>query len=246
MLPKIDLPIFDVTLPSNGKIIKCRPYLVKEEKLLLIAAESGEDTDILNATKQIVQNCVLDEGFDVENTPLFDIDFIFVNIRAKSVGEKIDISFQCNNEVPSTDPDAPMMYCRTEFNVPISLNNIEIIRDETVKNKISLSDNVGVVLKYPTFSVSRLFSPKDNEIDRSVKIIAACIVETYDREQVYSAKDVPFETMREFVENLTKEQYGRLKNWVDNIPKIRISVHANCPKCGFPHHYISENILSFF
>jgi T4 bacteriophage base plate protein len=246
MIPKIDLPIFDVTLPSTGKVIKCRPYLVKEEKLLLMAAESGEADDILNATKQIVQNCVLDEKFDVESTPLFDIDFIFVSIRAKSVGEKIDISFQCNAEVPSSEDPETSVYCRTTFSVPISLNDVEVIKDDALKNKIQLSDNLGVIMKYPTFSVPRQFGPRDNEIERSVKVIAGCIHEIFDKEQVYSTKDITFSQLCEFVDNLTKEQYAKLKHWTDNIPKIRVSVHAPCPKCGFMHNYISEDVLSFF
>jgi len=239
---KIDVPTFDVTLPSNGRVVKCRPYLVKEEKILLIAAESGETGDILNAISQIIQNCVLEDKFSVEDLPLVDTDYLFINLRAKAVGDTVDVEFRCNHLI--TENEASVM-CNQNLLIPITLSNVGVVNKEKMSNKMMLG-KIGVVLRYPTFKSSKLAEKAKTDLDKSIKIIASCIVDFYDDNQVFPTKDIPFEEVCSFVENLPTVEFAKLKKWIDNVPHLDIHVEKTCPKCGFQHDVHSEDVLSFF
>ena len=158
MLPKIDLPIYELTLPSTGKKVKVRPFLVKEEKLLLMALESDDDLEIVNTTKQIINNCIVSEKIDVNTLPFFDVDYLFIALRAKSIVEKVDIKYTCKNVVDGQT-------CGSSFNAEIDVSNVKIIKDETVPNVIDLKNNVKVKMKYPSYTTMKLIM--DNEIGRA-------------------------------------------------------------------------------
>ena len=137
MLPKIDMPVYEIKIPSNGQSITVRPFTVKEEKLLLMALESDDDLEIVNTTKQIINNCIVSEKIDVNTLPFFDVDYLFIALRAKSIGEKVDIKYTCKNVVDG-------QICGASFNAEIDVSNVKIVKDETVPNVIDLKNNVKV------------------------------------------------------------------------------------------------------
>ena len=239
MLPKIDLPTYEVKLPSNEKVLTIRPFLVKEEKLLLMALESGDDNYIINTTKQIISNCVLTEGFNVDKIPFFDVDYLFIALRAKSVGENIEVKFTCNNQVNG-------IKCGNIFPAKIDITNCRIVKNETVLNKIQLGPQTMVQMKYPNYTTMKILSSDENIMERKIKVMASCIEQIVDKDSVYSSKDFTREEAVQFVENLKQEQFKKLELFVDNFPSFLVTTDASCNKCGFVHKIEYGDFASFF
>lgn len=238
MLPVIDLPTYDIKVPSTGKTIKIRPFKVKEEKLLLMAAESNDSQEIINTTKQILKNCILTEDIDIEKLPFFDIDYIFIALRAKSVGESIDIKFTCNNLVDN-------YICGHIFPAKIDITNCKIENPE-VKMTIEIGKNTSFKMKWPTYSSLKTIVDSDKDIDKELHIIASCIDSILDKDKVYTTKDMTKEEIVAFIENLTQEQYVKLTEFIDSFPSFVIQSKATCPKCEFEHNLEYRNFESFF
>ena len=196
-LPKIDLPIYEITLPSNGKKVRIRPFLVKEEKLLLMAIESADDIEIINTTKQIINNCLLDNDVNIETLPFFDVDYLFIALRAKSVGESIEIKFTCNNVLPDTN------ICGKTFPAKIDISNCSIVKDETVSNMIDLTSTMKIKMKYPNYTTMKMILDNDTIINKQINIIAGSIDQVIDGDTVHTTKDITKEEIINFVENLT-------------------------------------------
>lgn len=236
-LPKIELPIYDLTIPSTEKVIQIRPFKVKEEKLLLIAAESNDPDEMINATKQVVNNCVVSEKFDIEKLPYFDVDYIFIALRAKSVGDKIEMKYTCNavNEEGKT--------CGGSFDAEFDISNVHVVTNgETLKIDLG---NITMKMKYPNYTVMKAISDKDSVIDRKIKLIAACVDVVTQGDKVYTRKDFTEKEMVNFIENLTESQYKKLEVFVDNLPYFIVKLEKDCPKCGF-HHVMEYNDLTDF
>ena len=155
-LPKIDLPTYDVKLPSSGQIVKIRPFLVKEEKLLLMAVESDDTNEIINVTKQVINNCIINNDVNVEALPFFDVDYLFIALRAKSVGESIEVKFTCNNMVNDA-------MCNNVFPANIDIANCEIVKDDTIKNIVDLGKNIKLKMKYLERSSTGAAKPRGTE-----------------------------------------------------------------------------------
>lgn len=239
MLPKIDVPTYDLTLPSNGQTITIRPFLVKEEKLLLIAVESKDNQEIIKTTKQVINNCIVKGEIDVDKMPFFDIDYLFIALRAKSIGESIDINFTCNNVVND-------QRCGNVFEAKIDISNCEIVKDETISNDIKLTDKISVKMKYPSYSIMKTIMGNESNVDKKIRIIVSCVDRVIDGDKVYTTKDFSKEELKAFVEGLTQEQYKKLEKFVDNLPSFVVKSSAKCGKCGFDHKIRYSDFTSFF
>lgn len=241
MIPKVDLPIYELTLPSNGKKIRIRPFIVKEEKLLLMAVESNDEKTIIDTTKQILNNCVIDgQDFNIDKLPFFDIDYLFIALRAKSIGESVDINYTCNNITGSGNR------CGNVFPAKIDVSNCSVIRDDTISKDIHLSGKMLVKMKYPNYTTMKLILENDNIINKKINIIAGSIEMIQDGDNVYTSKDFTKQEVIEFVENLTQEQYRKLEYFVDNFPSFVITSQATCDACGYTHKLEYKDFASFF
>lgn len=242
MLPKIDVPLYEITLPLLQKKVKFRPFLVKEEKILLMAMESEDEDSVLLAIKQIITNCIVDD-IDVDALPILDLEYMFLQLRARSVGEVIDLQYRCNNEVK--DDNGNDKKCNSV--IKLSFNALEIIPENDPKHdkKISLTPKLGVVMKYPNF---RLIDGLKNlnEADTLVKIVAGCIDYIYDEDSIYYAKDTTEEELVDFIDSLTREQFNDIQDFFDTIPKMKKILDFKCSKCAYEDKIVLEGIQSFF
>ena len=242
MLPKIDVPIYTVKLLSTGKPVRFRPFTVKEEKLFLMTNETDDVKAILETTKQVLNNCLLDE-VDIENLPMFDIENIFLNIRARSVGEIIKLNYKCNNIV--TDEKGEDSKCDNLVN--IELNVLEIKPEENGQHdkKIVISENVGIVMKYPSF---KLFENVNLSDDPSfiVETALKCIDYIYDKDNIYYSKDIPKQELDEFIDSLQSKDLEKIKKFFETMPKLKKQVHFKCKKCEYEENINVEGIESFF
>lgn len=238
-LPKIDVPTYEMTVPSLGRSVTVRPFSVKEEKLLLMAAEGGKIDEITSTVKQVINNCVVDGKIDVDRLPFYDIDYAFIFLRAKSVGETQKISLTCKNK-----PDGEH-FCNNVFSADIDIRNVEIIK-ENVANDIKLDSTKGVKMKVPNYSVVKHIEASTNDIDKKTALIVGSIDYIYDDKGTYSSKDHSKDEMFKFVEGLTEENYKRMEKFVDNFPTFVVTLDATCDKCGFEHHVRYTDFEDFF
>jgi hypothetical protein len=238
-IPKISVPIYTVKLPSSGKQIRIRPFLVKEEKLLLIAAQTKDINEIVSATKQVINNCLIDNNVSVDTLPFFDVDYLIVALRAKSIGETIPVKFLCNNVVDGEK-------CGHSFPVDIDISKASIVKDESIKPEIWLTEDMGVKMKYPKYSVMKTIMSNESDFDRMIRIIGASIDSIFDKTENYSTKEMSREEVHEFIEGLTKVQFAQLENFVKNFPEFECKVQHQCEKCSFNHNINYNNFDSFF
>lgn len=237
-LPTLVLPEYELKLPSTGKEIKVRPFIVKEEKLLLMALESGNEKDIIDTTRQVVSNCILTEGIKIDALPFFDVDYLFIALRAKSIGESIDATFTCNN-ILEAGP------CESSFSAKIDISNIGVNIPDIPKD-IKLPGNILVRMKYPNYATMKMILDSDHVINKKINIIAGSIDLIQDKTGVFRPKDLKTKELKDFLEGMTKEQFKKLENFVDNFPTFYVKVNAKCPGCGFDHEIQYREFTSFF
>ena len=246
MLPKIDVPIYEMKMIATGKTIKFRPFLVKEEKLFLMAAESQEQDAILSTIKQIINNCVLDD-IDIDSLPIFEIENIFLNLRARSIGEVVNLKYRCGNKV--LDEEGQEKVCNNLQEYDINVLDIKPTELKKDGNKIVINDALGMMLKYPKIqTVQNLFAKDGEEISDAslVNIIVDCIDYIYDADNVYYAKDVTKEELSDFVDNLSRKHLEQIKEFFDNMPKLKYTIKYDCKKCGHKEDINIEGTASFF
>lgn len=243
MLPKIDVPIYELKLISNGKKIKFRPFTVKEEKIFLMAMEAKDSKSVIDAIKQIITNCVLSE-IDIENLPIFDIEQIFLQLRAKSVGEVVNLKYRCNNSVVNEETKEEKS-CNTIVSVDVNINEILPKFEKKADNKIQITDNVGIVMKYPTIKLLELYGEEENA-DNVIESIINCIDYIYDKDNVYYAKDNSKEDLLDFIDNLQTKDLDKFKEFFDSAPKLQKNIHFKCHKCGYEEEVLVEGIENFF
>jgi DNA-directed RNA polymerase subunit M/transcription elongation factor TFIIS len=242
MLPKIDVPIYELNLISSGKKIRFRPFLVKEQKLLLMANQSDDPKDSLNVVKQICKNCIIDE-VDVETLPVFDLEFIFLNLRARSVSEVINLQYKCNNKVKNEADEETVCGNLEKFDV----NLLEILptKDPKHDKKIMLSDKLGIMMKYPTFEmIAKLKGQNENET--LMELLTICIDNIFDQENVYYTKDVTEEELVDFIDNLQQKDLEKIQEFFETAPKIKKDISFNCRKCGYKENIVVEGLQNFF
>jgi hypothetical protein len=238
-LPKIDLPLYDLKLPSSGKIVTVRPFLVKEEKLLLMAVESQDEREIINVTKQVINNCLINSDIDIDKLPFFDVDYLFIALRAKSVGEDIEVKFSCNNIHEDKR-------CGFVFPAKIDISNCKIVKNDNIPSSINIGKGYIVKMKYPNYTTMRVLLEDGMDAEKKIYLIAECIDSIVTGDTVYTTKDKTKEEMVEFVEGLTQQQFNLLETFVDNFPTFVVTSKAKCSKCGFDHELEYREFTSFF
>lgn len=243
MLPKIDVPLYEVKLPLLNKSVRYRPFLVKEEKLLLMAMESNEEKAVLDAVKQIVNNCCVDD-IDVDSLPIVDLEFLFLNLRARSVGEVVELQYKCNNKVKKEDSEEEKT-CGNLVKFDLNLLEIKPEVDKNHSNKIMLSSETGIVMKYPNFKLVEKLDG-DSEVDRVMKMIIECVDYVYDKDNIYYRKDIEEKELLEFVESLTRDQFKKVQSFFETLPKIKKKLHFQCTKCNYEEDFDVEGLQNFF
>jgi hypothetical protein len=241
-LPKIDLPIYETELISLNKKVRFRPFLVKEQKLFLMAAQSDEFQDTVKSIKQVLKNCVLDE-LDVDSLPLFELEHLFLQLRARSVGEVVSLRYTCNNDVKG-EGENETKKCGGVVKIDINLLNIHPSKKENHNKVIQLTEKLGVTMRYPSFSI--LENLKIESESDLIKLVVACIDNIYDEDQVYYAKDASEEELIEFVDNLQQADIQKIQEFFLTMPKLEKSVDFDCPKCGYHEEINVEGIQNFF
>ena len=236
-LPKIAAPTYELELPSTGQQIQFRPFLVKEEKLLVIALESEDTKQITTAIKTVIKNCILTKGIKVENLPTFDIEYLFLNIRGKSVGEELDVNIIC--------PDDG----RTEVSVIINLEDIEVQKNEEHENKIKIDDSIMIEMKYPSldqFIKNNFDFNKRNAMDQSFELIASCIGTIFTEDEAWSTADCSKKEITEFLESMNSSQFKGIEKFFETMPKLSHKVKVRNPKTKVESEVVLEGLASFF
>ena len=236
-LPKIATPTYELTLPSTGKAVQYRPFLVKEEKLLVIALESEDNKQITTAIKAVLKACVLTKGIKVESLPTFDIEYLFLNIRGKSVGEEIEVNVIC--------PDDE----KTQVPVSINIDDIEMQFSDDHTNKIKLDDNLMMEMKYPSldeFIKSNFDFSDKNQMDQSFQLIASCIDKIYNEEEVWATADCTKKEVNDFLEQMNSSQFKEIETFFETMPKLSHTISVTNPKTKVKSDVLPEGLASFF
>ena len=236
-LPKIATPKYELELPSTGATVQFRPFLVKEEKLLVIALESEDSKEITTAVKTVIQSCILSKGIKVETLPTFDIEFLFLNIRGKSVGEEIEVNIIC--------PDDN----QTQAKVSIDINDIKVQRDDSHTNKIKIDDTIMMQMKYPSLEqfIQNNFNFSDkNAMDQSFELIASCIDQVFTEDEVWAASDCTKKEIKEFIESMNSTQFKDIEKFFETMPKLSHKVKVTNPKTKVKSDVVLEGLASFF
>ena len=246
-LPTIAVPEYTLTIPSSGKEVKYRPFLVKEEKILLLAMESEKTEEIINATKTIIENCVYGD-IDVEEMPTFDIEYIFLQLRGKAKGEVLELKYKCPK-------------CELEIPIALNVDDIKVKETKDHTKDIKLNEELGVMMKYPNLSLQTKIAQGEDgkpEIEGLFDTMIACIDYIYDKETTYSSKDHTHQEMITFIESLTDDQFQKLAKFFETAPALRHNIELHCknkgkvPKgekkkeCGYKEKITLEGLNSFF
>jgi len=229
-LPKLNIPTHRLTLPSTGDEVKFRPFLVKEQKLLLMAQQSDNDKETIDSMIQIIENCT---SLNVSNLPVFDVEYLFLKIRAKSVGDIIELNLLC--------PDDEVTYA----NVSLDLNDVEVQIDETHKNIIDITDDVKMIMKYPQISDVQFTEINPNEVSRIFEMLKKCILEVHNGDEIINSIDMKTEEISDFVDSLNTEQFENVMQFFNTMPKVRHVVEVTNPKTGVKSEVLLEGLQSF-
>ena len=236
-LPKIATPTYELELPSTGATVKYRPFLVKEEKVLVIALESEDNKQITNAIKAVLKSCILSKGIKVENLPTFDIEYLFLNIRGKSVGEDLEVNIIC--------PDDE----ETQVPVTINLDEIEVQRDDKHTNKIKIDDSIMMEMKYPSLEqfIKNNFDFNDaNQMEQSFDLIGSCIDKIYSEDEVWATADCTKKEVKEFLESMNSSQFKDIEKFFETMPKLKHTIEVTNPNTKVTSEVVLEGLASFF
>ena len=236
-LPRPTTPIYELELPSTGESIKYRPFLVKEEKVLLIALESEDTKQITTAIKTVIKSCILTKNIKVEALPTFDIEYLFLNIRGKSVGEEIEVNVIC--------PDDE----ETNTLVKIDLDSIKVQKNEDHTNQIKIDSTIMMEMKYPSleqFIKTNFDFKNDNAMDQSFDLISSCIDKIYTEEEVWIAADVTKKELIDFLEQLNSSQFKQIEKFFETMPRLSHKIKVTNPKTEVESEVILEGLASFF
>jgi hypothetical protein len=236
-LPKISTPTYELELPSSGQTIKYRPFLVREEKLLVLAMESEDTKEITTAIKAVIKNCIETKGIKVETLPTFDIEYIFLNIRAKSVGEDIEVNILCPDDEETSVP------------VKISVDDIKVQKNEEHNKQIKVDDNIMMEMKYPSleqFIKNNFDISNQSNVEQSFDLIASCIDKIYTEDEVWSASDVTKKELNEFLDQMNSVQFKQIEKFFETMPKLSHKISVTNPNTGVESEVVLEGLSSFF
>jgi len=229
-LPKLNIPTHRLILPSTGDEVKFRPFLVKEQKLLLMAQQSDDEKETIDNMIQMIENCT---NLNVTNLPVFDVEYLFLKIRAKSVGDIIQLNLLC--------PDDGITY----VNTTLDLNDVEVQIDETHKNIIDITDDVKMIMKYPQISDVQFTEINPNEVSRIFQMLKKCILEVHNGDEIINSIDMKTEEISDFVDSLNTEQFENVMQFFNTMPKVRHVVEVTNPKTGVKSEVLLEGLQSF-
>ena len=236
-LPKIVTPTYELELPSSGQTIKYRPFLVKEEKVLVLAMESEDTKQITNAIKAVLKSCVQTKGIKVEQLPTFDIEYLFLNIRGKSVGETLEVNIICPDDGETTVP------------VDIDLDLIQVEKSDDHSNKIKLDANLMMEMKYPSldqFIKNNFDFKEENQMDQSFALIATCIDKIYNEDEVWATADCTKKEVNDFLESMNSSQFKEIETFFETMPKLSHTIKVTNPKTKVESDVVLEGLASFF
>ena len=237
-LPKISAPTYELVLPSSNKKIRYRPFLVREEKILIMALESEDTKQITEAIKTVIHNCVITRGIKVDKLSTFDIEYLFLNVRGKSVGETVEVNVTC--------PDDG----QTKVPVEIDIDSIKIQKDSKHTNIIKLDDNLSVQMNYPSldqFIETNFETDSQNtQVDQSLNVIMSCINQVYNEEESWSASDCTKKELKEFVESMNSKQFKDIEAFFETMPKLSHKIKITNPNTKVQSEVVIEGLASFF
>ena len=237
-LPTLDLPTYELMLPLSQKKIKFRPFRVKEQKNLLMAMEAKEPETINNVVKDILESCTLTEGIDIEKLPILDVEYYFINLRAKSVGEVVESKYKCNNEVDGKT-------CGNIMETNVDLTKIQVTSNE-INPEIQITENIVVKMKYPEFGVVKDSLKYDNITELTFNMIASSIEYIYDGNQFHYASEAQPGELIDWVEQLDQKQFSKIEEFYNNLPELKEKIELTCSKCGYHHTIEVEGLENFF
>jgi hypothetical protein len=230
-LPKINTVLYDLELPSSGKKVEYRPFLVKEEKILLMALEGKDDREMSKAIKQIITQCVSTAGFNVNKLPMIDLEYLFLNIRGKAVGDISTITFEHE--------------CGETINLDIDLSKVKVVKNKNYSDLVKITDDVMIRLTPPGID-NVIGAGNKNQIDMVLEIIRDSIVEIIQGEDVFSAQDHTREELEEFLNSLNSGQFKKVQDYYESLPKMKQDIEYTCKKCGKTEKETLEGLASFF
>ena len=235
-LPKITAQTYELVLPSSGRKVRYRPFLLKEEKLLIIAMESEDTKQITEAVKNVLKNCILTRGIKVEKLATFDIEYLFLNIRGKSVGEDVEVMITC--------PDDG----ETQVPALINLDDIKVVTSDEHTTDIKVDDTLSIRMKYPSMDefIKNNFDVTDMDIDDTFKLIASCIEQVYSEEESWSASDCTNKELVEFIDQLGSKQFKEIEKFFETMPKLTHTLKVVNPKTKVENEILLEGLQSFF
>ena len=237
-LPKISTPTYELELPSNGKKIKYRPFLVKEEKILILALESEDMKEITNAIVQILSEFILTKSIKISELSMFDIEYLFLNVRSRSIGEKIEVSVTCPDD------------SETQVTMEIDIESIKIQKDKNHSNLIKLDDDISMKMRYPSLDQfvenNFEFNNEDTDVDKSLSMIISCIDMVYTQEESWSAVDCTKKELQEFIEQMNTKQFKQIEEFFTTMPKLSHTIAVKNPKTKVESEVVLEGLASFF
>ena len=237
-LPKLNVPVYETILPSTEKVIKYRPFLVKEEKVLLTAMEDGKNDTIMNAVKEVLKNCV-QSPLDLDKLPTFDLEFLFLRLRAKSVGEEVTIGLK-----PWGCPQNNGELCNKTTEVKVNLEEVKVIKDEKHTSKIMLDDNVGIKMRYP--DISKIDSDMGDNFETGMKMVKDSIDMIFTSEETHERDTISEKELEEFIDSLNTEQFGKMREFFDTMPQLKHTAKYTCSTCGEEKETTITGLNSFF
>ena len=237
-LPKINTPTYELVLPSSGKKIKYRPFLVKEEKILIMALESEDSKQITNAIKDVLTDCILSRGIKIEKLATFDIEYLFLNVRAKSVGETVEVNITC--------PDDN----ETQVQVEIDIDSIKVQKSDTHSDIIQLDNDLSLQMNYPSLNqfIETNFEvgEEKSEVEQSLNVIMSCIKQVYSNDEAWDASDCSKKELRDFVEQMNSKQFKQVEDFFNTMPKLAHTLKVTNPNTKVKSDVTIEGLASFF
>ena len=235
-LPKINTPIYELEIPSTGKKIRYRPFLVKEEKVLIIAMESEDPKQMASAVKDVISNCILSRGIKVNELATFDIEYLFLNIRGKSVGEEVEVLVTCPDDNTTRVP------------VSINLDDIQIQNNKEHSKDIKLDDNLTLRMKYPSMSefIKNNFAQGQINVDDTFDLITGCVDQIFSEEESWTSSDCTKKQLNEFIESLSSKQFKEVEKFFETMPKLSHNIKVKNPETGVESEILLEGLTSFF
>ena len=235
-LPKIATPTYELVLPSSNKKIKYRPFLVKEEKILILAMESQDSTQIANAVKDVISNCIISRGIKVDKLSTFDIEYLFLNVRGKSVGEEIEVMVTCPDDGKTQVPKS------------INIDSIKVISDENHSRDIKLDNNYTLRMKYPSLMefIKNNFAAAEMGVDDTFDLISSCIEQVYSEEESWTAEDCTKKELSQFLDQLNSNQFKEIEKFFETMPKLSHKVKVTNPNTKVESEIVLEGLQNFF